>query len=187
MARKMTHTIRAELANAVRRRYGAATGKQKRRILDEFIATTGYHEKSAIRVLNAAPTVTARRSRSRHEAARAALIVLWEASDRVCGKRLRALLPILVPALERHGHLRLDEPIRSKVLAMSAATIDRALRAPRSATRQRKPVRWCLNRGAGYVCARLRTGTSPRRAAWKWTSSPIAETLTEEATSIVWC
>jgi len=29
------------------------------------------------------------------EAARAALIVLWEASDRVCSKRLRALLPIL--------------------------------------------------------------------------------------------
>jgi hypothetical protein len=85
----------------------------------------------------------ARQTRNRpspyDEAARAALIVLWEASDRVCGKRLRALLPILLPALERHGHLRLDEPIRSKVLAMSAATIDRALRAPSSATRQRKP------------------------------------------------
>ena len=40
MASKMTHTIRAELANAVRRRYRAATGKQKRRILDEFIART---------------------------------------------------------------------------------------------------------------------------------------------------
>jgi hypothetical protein len=125
MASKMTHTTRAELANAVRRRYKVATGKQKRRILDEFIATTGYHEKSAIRVLNAAPTVTGRQTRSRpslyDEAARAALTVLWEASDRVCGKRLRALLPILLPALERHGHLHLDEPIRSKVLAMSAA------------------------------------------------------------------
>lgn len=143
MVSKMTHTTRAELANAVRRRYRAATGKQKRRILDEFIATTGYHEKSAIRVLNAAPTITARQTRNRpslyDEAARAALVVLWEASDRVCGKRLRALLPILLPALERHGHLRLNESIRSKVLAMSAATIDRALRAPRSATRLRKP------------------------------------------------
>jgi hypothetical protein len=28
-------------------------------------------------------------------------VVLWEAFDRVCGKRLRALLPSLVPALER--------------------------------------------------------------------------------------
>jgi hypothetical protein len=142
MAGKMTHTVRVELANAIRRRYKAAAGKEKRRILDEFIATTGYHEKSAIRVLNARPAVTHRQTRQRpslyDEAARAALIVLWEASDRVCGKRLRSLLPILLPALERHGHLRLDEQIRSKVLAMSAATMDRLLRAPRSATRQRK-------------------------------------------------
>lgn len=52
MAGKMMHTIRAELSNAVRRRYSVnagckpqsvATGNQKRRILDEFIATTSYH------------------------------------------------------------------------------------------------------------------------------------------------
>jgi len=143
MAGKMTHTARAELANAIRRRYQAASGKEKHRILDEFIATTGYHEKSAIRVLNTQPAAMHRQTRRRpslyDEAARAALIVLWEASDRVCGKRLRSLLPILLPALERHGHLRLDEKIRSKVLAMSAATIDRLLRAPRSATHHRKP------------------------------------------------
>ena len=64
--------------------------------------------------------------------------MLWEASDRVCGKRLKPLLRILLPALERHGHLKLDEVIRAKVLAMSAATIDRLLRAPRNATRTRK-------------------------------------------------
>ena len=51
--KKMTHTVRTELADAIRLRYRSATGKQKRRILDEFIASTGYHEKSAIRVLNA--------------------------------------------------------------------------------------------------------------------------------------
>lgn len=38
---KMTHAARAELAEAVRRRFRSATGKQKRRILDEFVATTG--------------------------------------------------------------------------------------------------------------------------------------------------
>jgi len=58
------------------------------------------------------------------EAVREALVVLWEASDRVCGKRLRALLPILLPALERNGHLHLGEPMRQKILAMSASTID---------------------------------------------------------------
>ena len=68
--------------------------------------------------------------------------MLWEASDRVCGKRLKALLPILLPALERNGHLKLDEQIRSKILLMSAATVDRLLRAPRQArgTKPRKRV-----------------------------------------------
>jgi hypothetical protein len=142
MGTKMTHSARTELTNAVRRRYSAATGAEKRKILDEFIAVTGYHEKSAIRALNAEPTVKKRQTRVRpslyDEAVRAALIVLWEASDRVCGKRLRALLPILLPALERNGHLHLADPMRQKILAMSASTIDRLLREPRSATRMKK-------------------------------------------------
>jgi hypothetical protein len=70
--------------------------------------------------------------------AQQALIVLWEASDRVCGKRLKPLLKILLPALERHGHLKLDEALRAKLLAMSAATIDRLLRAPRQTGRKKK-------------------------------------------------
>jgi hypothetical protein len=142
MGTKMTHTGRAELTNVVRGRYRAAAGAEKRKILDEFIAVTGYHHKSAIRVLNAEQIIKRRQTRVRpslyDEAARAALIVLWEASDRVCGKRLRALLPILLPALERNGHLHLLEPIHQKILAMSASTIDRLLRVPRDATRLRK-------------------------------------------------
>lgn len=142
MGTKMTHTARAELTHAVRRRYSAATGADKRKILDEFIAVTGYHDKSAIRALNAEPVIKKRQTRVRpslyDEAVRAALIVLWEASDRVCSKRLRALLPILLPALERNGHMHLAEPMRQKILAMSASTIDRLLRVPRSATRLKK-------------------------------------------------
>jgi hypothetical protein len=87
--------------------------------------------------------------------ARFTLIVVWEASDRVCGKRLRALLPVLVEAMERHGHLQLAPQVRTGLLAMSAATIDRALRevrgqaggrgrrraAPSAAIRRSVPVR----------------------------------------------
>ena len=89
------------------------------------------------------------------EAVREALIVVWEASDRICGKRLRPLLPILLEAMERHGHLHLVPEVRTRLLAMSAATIDRALRdirrqagtatrrrsAPSAAIRRSVPVR----------------------------------------------
>ena len=47
------------------------------------------------------------------------------------GKRLRPLVPILVEAMERHGHLQLAAEVRAGLLAMSAATIDRALREVR--------------------------------------------------------
>ena len=65
MASKMTHEMRAELADVIRRRYRSAKGSEKRRILGEFIATTGYHEKSAIRVLNALPAPRRRQTRQR--------------------------------------------------------------------------------------------------------------------------
>jgi hypothetical protein len=66
-------------------------------------------------------------------AVREALIVLWEASDRICGKRLQPLLPMLVSALERHGHLTLESTVRARLLAASAATLDRLLRPTRAA------------------------------------------------------
>src|ERR1700753_3060997 len=77
---KMTHAIRMELADAIRDRYAAAANKDKSRILEEFIAATGYHEKSAIRILNASPEPKRRQTRRRpslyDEAARGALIVV---------------------------------------------------------------------------------------------------------------
>ncbi|MDO9714654.1 ISNCY family transposase, partial [Paracraurococcus sp. LOR1-02] len=83
-------------------------------------------------------------------AVREALIVLWEASDRVCGKRLRPLLPVLVEAMERHDHLQLAPEVRVGVLAMSAATIDRLLREVRTAAggapRRRTPPSAALRR-----------------------------------------
>jgi hypothetical protein len=105
---------------------------ERRRILDEFTRLTGFHRKHAARMLRDGRANC--RGGPRHgrqiydEAMREALMALWEASDRVCGKRLRPLLPVLVEAMERHGHLQLAAEVRSGLLAMSAATIDRALR-----------------------------------------------------------
>lgn len=92
---------KSELTNAIRSRYRASSGEAKRRILEEFIAATGYHEKSALRVLTSFPTVRGRQTRLRSsiydEAARAALIRCGRPRIEVCGKRLKALVPILLP------------------------------------------------------------------------------------------
>jgi hypothetical protein len=139
---KITASTRDELVRAVGERYRVGARNEKLRILDEFVALTGYHRKHAIRMLNKETsepkTVPRARARIYDEAVRQALIVLWEAADRLCGKRLKPLLPVLVPALERHGHLRLAEAIRAHVLAVSAATIDRMLAGARARTPGRR-------------------------------------------------
>jgi len=128
----ISRTARLELVKAVAERYSASARVEKARILDEFVAIAGYHRKHAIRLLTAGvdiPEVVGRAGRPRiyDEAVSQALVVLWEAADRICGKRLRPLLPLLISSLERHGHLRLDEAVREKLLRMGAATIDRLL------------------------------------------------------------
>lgn len=146
MAKTLSGVARRELIDAVRARYRISSRAEKRLILKEFSAITGYHRKSAIRVLNqvdGADALVPRTARPRvyDEAFRRTLVVLWEASDRVCGKRLRAILPTLVPALEHHGHIMLDPVTRTKLMAISAASIDRLLQEARGLSDRRSPRR----------------------------------------------
>jgi len=127
---RLSMATRKELTVVASERYLIANHAEKTRVLDEFADMTGYHRKHAMRLLRGdfrARSGGRRRRRIYDEAERNALVLLWEASDRVCGKRLKALMPVLIDAMERHGHLELAAEIRTKLLAMSAATIDRAL------------------------------------------------------------
>jgi len=133
MARQLSMATRRELKQAVGERYLAAGRWERRQILDDFTRVTGYHRKHALRVLHQplVPRPPRPRERIYDEAVRQALALLWEAADRICGKRLKALLPVLIESMERHGHLRLDL-VRSALLDISAATIDRLLRPVRA-------------------------------------------------------
>ena len=140
--RKLTTTARDELTNALARRYAVGTRDEKTRILDEFVAITGFHRKHAMRLLRSGVTGQASNGRVGRriygEEVREVLVVLWEASDRICGKRPESLMPTLVEAMERHGHLQLGPEIRAGLLAMSAATIDRSLHETRDQAGGRK-------------------------------------------------
>jgi hypothetical protein len=125
---------RREWIEAIAGRYQEAGRPEKKLILDEFIQVTGFHRKHAIRALRQnkpQPSAAAPRSRIYDEAVVKALTILWEAADRICGKRLRQAIPILVEAMERHEHIQLDEEVRRRLLLMSAATMDRLLKPVR--------------------------------------------------------
>ena len=87
MKRAITLSTRRELTAAVSQRYLAADRNGKKLILDEFTKVAGYHRKHAIRILTHVPTSESKGRvvrRVYQEAAKEALIVLWEAADRIC-------------------------------------------------------------------------------------------------------
>ena len=169
-----------ELLALIRDRYRESSRKDKSKILDEFIAVTGHHRKHGIRLL--AQSAESRRGvgalkgrRIYHDAVREVVILIWEASDRICGKHLKAAMPHLVESMERHGHLDLDPEVKTRVLSASAATLDRLLKPAR--TSGQRPA-W---RGAksGFFPApgnrRRHTGTAPGVAmpAVPTTTAPV--------------
>lgn len=139
----MTRQSILEYATALRPRYLRAGRSEKSAILNEFCQLTGYHRKAAVRLLrrSATPGDTSHRGRPRqYDPELVPLLVrVWEASDRLCSKRLAPFLPELLAALERHGELMLTDDARRQLLHLSPATIDRML-APVRAARQRLPV-----------------------------------------------
>jgi hypothetical protein len=121
-----------EYASAIRERYQKASKEEKGKILDEFTRVTGLHRKAAIRLLNRANGSCEKRRAGRHKSYDAGVInslrAIWEASSRVCSKRLKPFMPELISVLRRHGELPVNNEIERKLCSISAATIDRLLK-----------------------------------------------------------
>ena len=149
MAGGMSRMAKRELLASIQDRYQGSSKKYKGRILDEFIAVTGHHRKHGIRLLGRLGEAADQGSgvkgrRIYDEAVREAVILVWEASDRICGKRLKAALPHLVESMERHGHLDLDPEVRERLLS---ATLDRLLKPVRVTVPSRRKRRRNLSPG----------------------------------------
>jgi len=129
----MTRASIREYSEAVRWRYLQAPKKEKGKILDEFTKVTGYHRKAIIRLLHRVNQPNANRKRGRPRQYSAAVVgalrIAWEATDRLCSKRLHPFLPELVKVLRRHGDRTMTAEIETQLCQMSPSTIDRLLHA----------------------------------------------------------
>ena len=129
-------------------RYRKAEKKGKRRILDEFTKTTGYHRKYAITLLTnwgkeklrtvagkpvrfIVGRAAKRKKRAGKpvydEAVRMAVRRIWELFDYMCGKRLAVLIRFNIELLRREPQLEIDDQVQQKLRRVSPATIDRIL------------------------------------------------------------
>ena len=132
----MGKTERQAYLKAIKKRYKRAKKKDKNLILNEFCQVCGYNRKYAIRVLN--QTNNKRRKRlkpgvkARYDSPELlkALKIIWFASDQMCSKRLKALLPIWLPYYQQH-YAKLSDDIVNKLHLISPSTIDRLLKPAR--------------------------------------------------------
>lgn len=145
---RLTMKARQEVTKATAGQYRGASKKEKSKILDQFIATTGYsrwyarlvlrHEGRRLQTDKQTIVVVERKSRTKRKRARRydehvqiALVKLWRIMDYICGKRLQPMLRELLPVLERYNEFRCDREMRAKLLRISAASIDRLLQPER--------------------------------------------------------
>jgi hypothetical protein len=129
------------ITKEVATRYCRAKKKEKVKMLDELVATTGYNRSYATRALRlalkvpvkskASPKRRRRRERLYDDKVVAAVTKVWVTLDMPCGKRLGPYLKTIVPILEGFNELDLDNDTRDKLISMSAATIDRLMKAER--------------------------------------------------------
>jgi len=128
----MTRISIKEYTEAVRWRYLRSSKVVKGKILDEFTEVTGYHRKAAIRLLHQVNKPRANRKRGRPRKYSPAVVevlrVAWEATDRLCSKRLHPFLPELIRILRRHGEAVVPAEIEAELCQMNPSTIDRLLK-----------------------------------------------------------
>ena len=179
-------TSRVEITGKYANAYARAAKKDKGRILDEVVAVTGWSRDNARRRLTAAAAAAgrARPVGGRPRRPRApkyscdALRVLqkvWAASGGQCGKYLAASMRIQLDGWERHHELsfgrdRYSAEVRAELLHMSAATIDRYLKAAKakdqiSGVSTTKPSLCCC--GIRSRCAELVMRSRPSRGSSK--------------------
>jgi len=130
------HAVTRKLAEEYRR----ASKRRKGEVLDTLCSITGYNRDHAARLLRAGPVPRdkkpPRRKRIRPRVYDAdvlfALRRIWATLDGLCGKRLAAALPEMVAVMERCCELSVSREVRTKLLSISAATIDRLLAPDRA-------------------------------------------------------
>lgn len=131
----MTRGSILEYAQAVRGRYQRSLKKGKAKILDEFVAATHLHRKAAIRLMNRGVSATVRPAGKKRGRPRlygleviAALKVAWEASDRLCSRRLCPFLGELVRVLVAKGELTVSAETEAELTRLSPSMVDRMTR-----------------------------------------------------------
>lgn len=161
--KELTMHERKKLSKSVASRYRRSTKKEKGKILDEFVGYTGYNRNYAAHLLSTIgkeiylpvdagvskriiASSSARKKGSRKnakggrpptydEAVVTELRKVWQFFDYPCGKLLKPLIEGVMDYMDADPLFSIEEPIRKKLLSISASSIDRLLRDDKQSLR----------------------------------------------------
>ena len=173
---KLSMQARVEVTKKYAAAYAAASKKDKTRILDQVVEVTGWNRDHARqqlgrrlvqpkgRVSVTVAVLDRRRAKPRKYSYDALLVLqkVWAVSGGSCGKYLAAVMTHWLDALEAEGELvngtdRYSPEVRTELISMSAATIDRYL----TPARAKDPIRGKSATKPGHM---LRTSITIRKA-----------------------
>ncbi len=130
----MSKKAKAEYLLEIKSRYQNASKEEKQRILNEFCKICGYNRKYAIHLLNQKEKKKNQKKKrvGRKKSYNSPIIIhflkaLLKATNLICSKRLKPIIPLWLPFYEQSYCIKISEPIREKLLNISPATIDRLL------------------------------------------------------------
>ena len=146
---------RQQMTTAVAPRYRRARRREKSSILDDFVHDTGYNRAYAAlilrdcgrtlvyadgeRMVEAVASTKPRHAGGRppvySSEVRQAVEQLWAQFGYLCGKRLVPVIRATLPFLDSDEFIHVSEPVKEPLSRISAATVDRLLKARRAAMR----------------------------------------------------
>lgn len=168
-----------EVSKEVLPRYLKASKEEKRKILDEFSATTGYHRKSAIRKLrelqmnphikeSVAGIHTRKRERVYNGYVEAVIEQIYEVLGGIGSRRIHPQISIVLSKGIKFGHIKIDPITEMKVKAMSRSTLDRMI----ARVRERNAIKGISTTRPGIL---LKSEIPLRVGVWEETDPGFSE------------
>lgn len=175
----MNMRTKHELAKEILSRYMKSTKQEKKLILDEFCANTGYGRKYAItklKKLQLTPTLKDRvvgkhtRNRERIYDSYVSAVVeqIYEALGGIGAKRMHPLISTMIEKGIAFGHIKTDLITEAKVCAMSKGTLDRMMKK----IREKNAIKGISTTRPGPL---LKSEIALRVGAWEETDPGFSE------------
>ena len=159
----------------LKKKYFKSRKKKKIQLLDDFCVFTGYHRKSALRLINnsLASKWKHYRPRKRYydQAVIDILLILWRASDEICAERFQPYIPYILKKMIECKEISVTQEIKEKLLKISLGTVKKILHK----TKHRSTIRI---KGTTRPGSLLKNQIAIRYGDWKDTDPGWCETDT---------